>query len=140
MFKFINALCKFINENCTVLPQGMKIYPKPSVEKRDCLFLFTIPSIPSKSSMDVSGSFINDVNIMVTFRILSGTRLEDATDVLLALMIWLEDNIDDFSYMGDYMDSVEEIRCPTLEAIYTNDVHDVDLRINVTFRSNERRL
>lgn len=140
MFKFINALCKFINENCDVLPDGMRINPKPSVEKRDCIFLFTIPSIPSKSSRDVSGDFLNDVNLAVTYRQVTGTRLEESTDTLLSLMIWLEDNIEDFDYMGDNMDAIEELRCPTLEAIYTNDMHDVDLRINITFRSYERRL
>lgn len=140
MYRFIKELCKFINENCDVLPDGLRVLPKPSVEKRDCLFLFTIPSIPSKSSRDVSGDFINDVNIAVTYRQVSGSELDESTDVLLNLMIWLEDNIEDFSYMGDSMDSIDELRCPTLEAIYTNDMHDVDLRINITFRSYERRL
>lgn len=140
MYKFIDELCKFINENCDILPDGQRVLPKPSVEKRDCIFLFTIPSIPSKSSMDVSGDFINDVNIAVTYRQVSGSKLNESTDVLLNLMIWLENNIEDFTYMGDSMDSIEELRCPTLEAIYTNDMHDVDLRINITFRSYERRL
>lgn len=140
MYRFIKELCKFINENCDVLPDGLRVLPKPSVEKRDCLFLFTIPSIPSKSSRDVSGDFINDVNIAVTYRQVSGSELDESTDVLLNLMIWLEDNIEDFDYMGDSMDSINELRCPTLEAIYTNDMHDVDLRINITFRSYERRL
>lgn len=140
MYRFISELCKFINENCDVLPEGLRVLQKPSVEKRDCIFLFTIPSIPSKSSIDVSGEYINDVNIVVTYRQVSGSKLEESTDVLLHLMIWLEDNIDDFIYMGDSMDSIEELRCPTLEAIYTNDIHDVDLRINITFRSYERRL
>lgn len=140
MFKFIVELCKFINENYTGFPTGIKLLSKPSVEKKDCIFLFTIPSIPCKSNMDVSGEYLNDVNLAFTYRQVSGTRLEESTDTLLDLMIWLEDNIDDFNYMGDYMEDIEELRCPMLEAIYTNDMHDVDLRVKITFRSDERRL